>query len=167
MTVRKKTLVAEGKEVQVRTIQRDKCLAMLISGSTVLDITKQLNVKKWTVHKWMKEPAFQSQLSEQLSVIQVATQQAMCELVGPAFECIQKDINDGNSTLAFNMLKELGALHSAGTAAGFENDTKDSGLKVVINVSGHSNPDNSTKSTIIDVETVQDDNKSSDAKHLD
>lgn len=170
MTVRNKTLVAEDQSVQVRTIQRDKALAMLVAGETVRTICKKLKVKKWTVHKWMKEPKFQERLAESLSYIQIATIQAMTELVEPAFECIQKDIDKGNSTLAFNLLKELGALRTGGKAAGFESEDVKGGLQVVINVSGHSSAetqDNSTNGTIIDADIVDEDNKLSDDKHLD
>jgi len=122
MALRTKTLTAAGSEVQVRTIQRDKALAMLITGETVSKICKKLKIKRWTVHKWMKEPAFKDQLAESLSYIQIATVQAMCELVEPAFEAIEKDIARGNSRLAFDLLKELGALRTGGKAAGFEMD---------------------------------------------
>ena len=150
MTVRKKIDTGDGNATPIRTVQRERCVAMLITLAPIKEIASELCIKPHTIYKWMSEPAFRKELDKQLAIIKNATTQFAIELIQPCFETIKQAIADGDAKIALSLLDKLGSLRSAGSSAGFEQAEISNIPKITINISGHQTPDNTAN--VIDVE---------------
>ena len=156
MTVRNKVKQKDGSTLSMRTLNRDKIATMLLANVTIKEIARKCKVKPATIYKLMKEPEIQEILEEAHALTRMECHRQTGEMITPALEVIMKQINDGDGKLAFMFLDKIGALGSAGKAAGFETDTKNDQLKVVINVSGHANiAANGEDSHIADIKSVE------------
>jgi hypothetical protein len=92
---------------------QEQVLMALLAGRTVTDAAKAGNVDRTTVYRWLRRPdlyTFRSVLDRKRLELRQAMSARLLALLPKAADCLEAELNAGDSKAALSLLKGLGYL---------------------------------------------------------
>lgn len=137
--------IGNGKKELCRTEMREKALTLLAEDRPRNEIASKCQISLSTLYRWMEEPKFKQLIEKRRQQIAFDVIQSSASTINEAAQVVKMAIlgeleDKDRAKLAFDVLKETGALRTTGTAIGMEaknqGNADGGGVSVVINLAG-------------------------------
>jgi len=94
------------QNVTLRPIQ-ERAIDLLVSGVTISETARQIEVGRNTMHRWLRDPVFREEYEARRSEVKEAGLNEMIGLVGDSVAALKKAIQAGDDKAALALLDRL------------------------------------------------------------